>query len=58
MKKLEDMELRYGYDKRTFTEYLFSLPYVSLSNFEAFLTLSDQDKKRLLTEFPSKLEYR
>ncbi|MBP8613950.1 MAG: DUF885 family protein [Firmicutes bacterium] len=58
MKKLEDMESRYGYDRRTFTEYLFSLPYVSLSNFEAFLTLSDHDKERLLTQFPSNLEYK
>jgi len=57
MKKLEDLEQKYGYDKKTFTEYLFSVPFISLANFEAFLNLTDEDKERLLTQFPSKLKY-
>lgn len=57
MKKLADLEQRYGYDQKTFTEYLFSVLNVSLSNFEAFLQLSEADKQRFLTGFPSLLQF-
>ncbi len=57
MKKLEDLEEKYGFDKKTFTEYLFSVLNISLDNFEAFLKLSDEDKNRFLTKFPSKLQF-
>lgn len=57
MKKLTDMEQRYGYDQKTFTEYLFSVLNVSLSNFEAFLQLSEADKQRFLRGFPSLLQF-
>ncbi len=57
MKKLEDLERAYGYDSRTFTEYLFSVLNVSLTNFEAFLRLSEHDKQRFLTGFPSRLQF-
>ena len=35
--EMEDLEAQYGIDKKTFTEYLFSVLHVSLANFEAFL---------------------
>lgn len=57
MKKLADMEQRYGYDQKTFTEYLFSVLNVSLTNFEAFLRLSEEDKQRFLTGFPSLMQF-
>lgn len=57
MKKLADMEQRYGYDQKTFTEYLFSVLNVSLTNFEAFLQLTETDKQRFLTGFPSLLQF-
>jgi hypothetical protein len=57
MKKLADMEARYGYDQKTFTEYLFSVLNVSLTNFERFLQLSEADKQRFLTGFPSLLQF-
>ncbi len=57
MKKLEDLEKKYGFDKKTFTEYLFSVLNTSLENFEAFLKLSDADKNRFLTGFPSKIQF-
>lgn len=57
MKKLEDLERAYGYDKKTFTEYLFSVLNVSLANFEAFLRLEEDDKRRFLNDFPSKIQF-
>ncbi|MGI6642912.1 MAG: DUF885 family protein [Bacillota bacterium] len=57
MKKLEDLEKKYGYDKKTFTEYLFSVLNTSIQNFEAFLNLSEEDKNRFLTGFPSMLQF-
>ncbi len=57
MKKLADMEANYGIDKHTFTEYLFSVLNVSLTNFEAFLQLGEADKQRFLTGFPSLLQF-
>ncbi len=53
MKRLEELEAKYGYDKKTFTEYLFSIPHVSLETFERFLELYPEDKRRLLNDFPS-----
>ncbi|MGI6343515.1 MAG: DUF885 family protein [Bacillota bacterium] len=53
LKRLQDLEQQYGYDQRSFTELLFSVGRVSLSTFADFLALSETDKKRLLTEFPS-----
>ncbi|MGI6643373.1 MAG: DUF885 family protein [Bacillota bacterium] len=53
MKRLEELEAKYGYDKRTFTEYLFSMPRVSLETFERFLELHPEDKRRVLNDFPS-----
>lgn len=57
MKKLSDWEELYGYDKKTYTELLFSPGRISLPNFEKFLKLSETDKKRLLNNYPSLLQF-
>lgn len=57
MKKLEDWEIQYGYDKKGFTEILFSLGMVSLSNVERFLKLNDTEKKSLLSDYGSLLQF-
>jgi len=51
MKKLCDWEKQYGFDEKTYTELLFSAGNVSLENFERFLKLSEEDKKRYCREF-------
>ncbi len=53
MKRLEDLEAKYNFDRKTFTEYLFSMPRVSLETFERFLDLSAEEKRHLLNNFPS-----
>ncbi|MBP8620594.1 MAG: DUF885 family protein [Firmicutes bacterium] len=55
MKRLTDLERQLGYNQKDFTELIFSLPRVSLKTMEEFLKLSEPDKSRLLTEFPSKV---
>lgn len=57
MKKLSDWEKTYDYDKKQFTELLFSPGRISLSNFERLLKLSDNDKYRLLNDFASLLQF-
>ena len=56
LKRLLDMEKQYGIDERTYTELLFSVGYISLQSFESFLALSDRDKQRFQTQFPSLLK--
>lgn len=58
MKKLSDWEKEYGYDKKQFTELLFSPGRISLSNFERFLKLNESDKKSLLNDFGSLLQFK
>lgn len=53
MKKLCDWEKQYGFDEKAYTELLFSAGNVSLENFERFLKLSEEDKKRYCREFCS-----
>ncbi len=57
MKKISDWEKLYGYDKKTYTELLFSPGMISLSNFEKFLKLSKEDKKSLLNDYASLLQF-
>lgn len=54
MKKICDWEKQYGFDEKTYTELLFSAGNISLENFERFLKLSDEDRKRYCTLFYSK----
>lgn len=57
LKTIQDLQSQLGLDDRTFTEMLFSIPHVSLKTFRGFLELSDDDKRRFLTQFPSLLTY-
>jgi len=53
LKKLEDWERLYGYDKKTFTGLLFDVGQISIENFERFLKLSEEDKYSLTHDFAS-----
>lgn len=57
MKKLSDWEKAYGYDKKQFTELLFSPGRISLNSFEKMLKLYDEDRKSLLNDFGSLLQF-
>lgn len=57
LKNLTDLQAKYGYDDKSYTEMLFTPGRLSLKNFEAFLALTEADKKRFLTRFASMLEY-
>lgn len=58
MKKLSDWEKAYGYDKKQYTELLFSPGRISLNNFERFLKLKEEDKYSLLNDFASLLQFK
>lgn len=53
LKRLTDLQANFRYDNKSYTEMLFAPARVSLKNFEAFLALTEADKKRFLTQFPS-----
>ncbi len=55
MKRIEDLQVQYGYSNKSFTELLFAVSRISLKSFEAFLELSEADRKRFLTGFDSLL---
>ncbi len=55
MKKLTDLQTEFSYNDKDFTEVIFSLPRVSLKTMEGFLRLSNSDKERFLSGFPSKV---
>ena len=57
LKKLTGCRREFRYDDKSYTEMLFAPARISLKSFEAFLRLSEADKKRFLTQFPSLLEY-
>ena len=57
LKKITELQKKFGYDDKSYTEMLFTPGRLSLKNFEAFLALSEADKKRFLTQFPSMMEY-
>lgn len=51
MKKIQELQERFGYGDREFTEILFSVGRLSLASLEKFLELSDDNKARFQTEF-------
>ncbi len=53
LKRITDLQARFGLDDKAFTETIFGLPHVSLATLEKFLTLSAVDKERVLADFPS-----
>ena len=57
LKKIEDLEKQYGFDKEEYTRYLFDAGNVSLELFEQFLGLSPEDKARYTHEFASILQF-
>lgn len=56
LKRITDLQAKYGYDDKSYTEILFAPCRVSLQTFEAFLALSEADRKRFLTGFPSMMQ--
>jgi len=57
LKRILELQEEFGYDDQSFTELLFSAGRISLKSFEAFLNLSEADRKRFLTRFGSMLAY-
>ncbi|MCL2376865.1 MAG: DUF885 domain-containing protein [Defluviitaleaceae bacterium] len=57
LKKLCDWEKEYGWDKREYTELLFSVGRVSLETFEKILKLSPQDRHSLQHDFASLIQF-
>lgn len=56
-KHLTDLEEKYNFDEKAYTELLFSAGRVSLETFEKFLMLSPTDKKRYCHDFASLLQF-
>lgn len=55
LKRLQDLQPRYGIGDKDFTEIIFGLPHVSLATLEKFLELGEEDKARVQRGFPSVL---
>ena len=53
MKKLCDWEAEFGYNKKDYTELLFSIGNMSMENVRRYLELSEEDKKRFREDFSS-----
>ena len=53
MKKLCDWEKEFGYNKKDYTELLFSIGNMSMENVRRYLELTEEDKLRFRTEFKS-----
>ena len=47
----------YGYDKKTYTQMLFSVGGVSLENFKLYLDMSDDEKFMLTHAFGSLYQF-
>lgn len=56
-KRLMDLEAKYGFGAKPYTELLFSAGRVSLETFERFLQLSPEDKKRYSHDFKSIIQF-
>ena len=57
-RKVAEWEKLYGFDKREYTELLFSLSRTSLETFERYLKLSDDDRYALTHEFGSLIQFK
>ena len=57
-KKVADWEKLYGFERREYTELLFSAGRVGLDTFERFLKLSEADRFSLTHEFASLEQFR
>ncbi len=54
MKKICEWEEKYNYNKKDFTELLFSAGYISMDRFEELVKLSKGDQERYLKDFCNK----
>lgn len=57
MKKLCEWEKLYGYDKKTYTQMLFSVGGVSLENFKLYLDMTEDEKFMLTHAFGSLYQF-
>ncbi|MCL2006553.1 MAG: DUF885 domain-containing protein [Treponema sp.] len=57
-KKVAEWEKFYGFDKKEYTEFLFSAGRISLDTFRRYLELSEADRYSLLHEFASLNQFR
>jgi len=57
-RKVAEWESLYGFDKKEYTELLFSLSRVSLNTFERYLKLSEADRFSLTHEFASLIQFK
>lgn len=57
MKRIEDLEKKFGFDRDEYTRYLFDAGDISLELFERFLALSPEDKKRYTNDFASIIQF-
>ena len=57
MKKLCEWEKLYGYDKKSYTQLLFSVGGVSLENFKLYLDMTDEEKFMLTHAFGSLYQF-
>lgn len=56
MKKILELEEKYGFDKKEYTELLFSAGYISMDRFEELVKLSPEDRERYFHDFSSLLK--
>lgn len=56
MKTICDWEKQYGYSKKDYTELLFSVGNLSLSNFENILKMDPEERRSYLNDFGSLLD--
>lgn len=56
MKKLCEWEKKYGFNKKDYTELLFSAGYISIDRFEELLKLTEEERERYLHDFCSLLK--
>ena len=57
MKRIEELEKKFGFDQDEYTRYLFDAGRVSLELFERFLALSPEDKHRYTHDFASIIQF-
>jgi len=57
MKKITDWEKEFGWDKRDYTELLFSVGRISMDTLRNILELSDQGRHSLLHDYSSMLQF-
>ena len=57
MKRIEDLEKKFGFETDEYTRYIFDAGNISLELLERFLALSPEDKKRYTNDFASMIQF-